>query len=408
MITNNGKPFLFYVGFALFGYALAAPISEIFPIGIGDLRVTIQYRILVLVAAIALIFKTTVISQKTYLDRPGKLGFLLLLGFWFIYTCRLFYDASFQADALGENTVNDYLLSGYVFGFITLMSLTRPYSQEDISYVFQISFYILLLGVSLSLYLVIFAILSGEWEGTSRFSLERLNPISVGLYSGTLFILSFGLRAVQPKQTLLLPIGILIGFLGVFLSGSRGALVSLFMVLMVILWSRFSLKNLLGLMTLFVIISLVAIWLISFLMADVDIVSNYLATGSDRDQSAQIRFRLYEAALTQFYSNPIFGDLIVVRDMKFYPHNQFLEILMATGIIGASLYLMLNSVIYFKLKRLLKGLKDAQTMARILSYLLVFNLTAGLFSGAIILSSEYWFLCTITLFASFNKVYYVK
>ena len=408
MRAINGKLFLFYVAFAIFGYALVAPLADFFAMGAGNFSVAIQYRAVMLGAAIAFIFKSIVIDKKMYLDRSGKQGFLLLLFFWVIITGRLFYDGIFQQDALGEDTLSRLAITGYVFVFIPLISLARLYNETDLSYIFQISFYILLLGVSFALFSVGFALLNGDWLGGSRFSLEGLNPVSLGGYSGALFILSFGLRSLKGKYTLLLDIGMIIGFSGVVLSGSRGALISLVAVLFLMISSRFSVKTVLVSSICLPIFVWISLWLSSLFLPDFDVFANYLAIGSDRDQSAQIRFQLYEGALQQFYNNPIFGDLIVEREHKYYPHNQVLEILMATGIFGFCAFLILSISVIFKLRDMLKGFKIQLTMARIFLYLLVFYITAGAFSGSIVSSVEYWLLSTLILFTSFNKAYYMK
>lgn len=399
--ANNSKLFLFYVSFALFGYCVVAPLAELVSPNSEGSLLTILYRMFVLSGALLYIFQLIFLHKKTYIDTQGKYAFILLLFFWFIYTCRLVYDVIFQANLLGEGTINNYITIGYLFVFIPMLSLARSYNEADLKRLFQMSFYILLLGVLLNLSVSAFQILNGSWQGGQRLSTERLNPISLGRYSAVLFLLAFGLIQIQnKKKLLLLIISMFIGLIGVLLSGSRGALVSLLFVLIIIVLSKTSLKKIVLFSILLPLCVGIGIFLMSVLVPDIDLISNYLAMGGKGDQSAQIRYQLYNGALEQFYNNPILGDLIIEREYKFYPHNQVLEILMATGMVGIFVFVSLNSFVLGKLNRLKNSNINKGGVYGISMHCLIFYVIAGMFTGTILGAVEYWYFVVIICFST--------
>jgi O-antigen ligase len=399
----NSKLFIFYVSFALFGYCVVAPVAELVSPNSEGSLLTILYRIFVLGGALAFIFQLIFIHKKTYIESKGKYAFSLLLFFWGIYTCRLIYDAIFQADLLGEGTINNYITIGYLFVFIPMLSLARTYNEADLKKLLQMSFYILLLGVLLNLSVSAFQILNGSWQGGQRLSTERLNPISLGRYSAVLFLLAFGLIQIQNKKKLLLTISMFIGLIGVLLSGSRGALVSLLFVLIIIVLSKASLKKIVLFSILLPLCGGIGIFLMSILVPDIDVISNYLAMGGKSDQSAQIRYQLFAGALEQFSNYPILGDLIIERKYKFYPHNQVLEILMAIGTLGFIVFITLNALLLYKLSQQLNKYKNKGVTIRMLMYLFIFYVIGGMFSGTIIGAHEYWYIVVIISFTYFKK-----
>jgi len=407
-LTNNSNFFLFYVSFSLFGYSLAAPLSEILSPDRESSPITILYRMFVLGGAFLYIFESVFISKKTFIDRQGKNIFLLFIFFWAIYTIRLFYDAIFQSNLLAENTISSYLTIGYLFVFIPALSLCRSFNEADLKYLFQISFYILFIGVLSSLCIATFQIYSEGYQVVERLTLERLSPIYLGRYSAVLFFLSFSLMQLQRSNKILILCGIFIGISGVLLSGSRGALIGTLFVLLINFLLKDKFKNLLLISLLLPIAAMLGIFLLSILIPDLNVFENYLSMGGEGDKSAQIRYQLYRGAFEQFSNYPVFGDLIVEREFKYYPHNQILEILMATGVFGFSFFAVLNILVFYKLKCLLREDKGKEGIVRLLMYLYVFYIFVGLFSGTIIGSIEYWYFVIIIAYTSINKEKFVE
>jgi len=396
--ANNSKFFIFYASFSLFGYSLTAPLSEIIFPNLEYSPLTLLYRMLVISGAFVFIFQLSFIKEKIFVNKQGKHIFLLFILFWFIYSIRLLYDGIFQSNLLAENTISTYLTLGYLFVFIPALALCRCYNESDLKFFFQVCLYILLVGVLSTLVIVALQIFNGNWLGGQRLSLERLNPISLGRYSAVLFFLAFSLMRLQSDKKLLMLFCILLGISGVLLSGSRGALVALLFILLMNFLLKFNFKNLLFLGVLFPIGALLVVFLLSQFIPDFDLLENYLRMGGKSDESAQIRYQLYSGAFEQFSNYPIFGDLIIERHFKYYPHNQILEILMATGVLGFFVFLTLNVLIFYKLRCLLNKNKNNREIIGLLINLFVFYIIGGFFTGTIIGSLEYWYLVIIISF----------
>lgn len=396
--SKKNKWFLFYISMALFGYSIIAPLSELLNSGSETSLLTLSYRLIILTIALGYIYRTLFHKNRIYLDNLGRCIFVLMLIFWFIFSIRIGFDTIFNFRYLEENTSEQYLIIAYFYLIIPMLSMVRNYNFDDLRCFYLFSLYILLFGVSMSMALAIYQMLNDLSFWGTRLAIERLNPISLGMYSAILFILALGLLKTSTNKILLVPV--FIGLLGVVMSGSRGAFVSLIVVLAINFFSKLSFKRVLvhGVMITFV--ASLVFYVMSLLVQDFDIVANYLAMGGDNDQSAMIRFELYKGALLQFGNNPIFGDLLIERTHKFYPHNHILEILMATGLVGFFVYFGINLFSLIKLSYMKKNCRSGEYS--VLFHCLVFLFVAGQFSGSIFGASEYWLLLVILCFCQKN------
>lgn len=131
-----------------------------------------------------------------------------------------------------------------------------------------------------------------------------------------------------------------LGLATVVLAGSRGPFVAFYVVMLYIFVSR--IRRTSGIM-----IGLVSISSLMALMLLVDPHAFREMTGSnllirifdDSDLSDESRLVTYEIAWENFLSHPFLGGELLV--LGTYPHNFVLEILMATGLVGMALFLMM-------------------------------------------------------------------
>ncbi len=394
--------FYYHVAFALFGYCLMAPLSDlIFPDSeVGYL--SILYRFLVVVSS--LFFITVIVFYKNNLriTAVGKMALSTLILFWCIYSLRFFYDVTFQSKYLGDDTFISYLIYGYGFVLVPLFSLMMSYDRQDLVKIFTRGFYILLVGVVLIIIVSTYQVIMLESLWGVRLATERINPISFGKYSAVLFLLAYALSQLKARPVNVYYFAMFIGGVGVLLSGSRGALVSLCVVLLIDVFASLKLKNMIIIPILISVTLYFTMFILSFLLPDFNLIDNYSKMGSSVDQSAQIRFQLFNGALNQFYSSPIIGDLIVERTYKFYPHNHILEVLMATGILGFFIYLLLNALVVIKLYQLRRS-GFSRVLVNTLVNLYLFFFVAGMFSGALVASEGFWFILVIICLTSFEN-----
>ena len=385
-----------YIFLVLFGYQTFASIFSAFQnetiISIG----TYFYRaIVLLIGFIIFIYSFKLKIKKNSFENIFLYLFFL---FWSLFFIRFIFDA--LMGKLSDYIIYFYSLSSIFFTFIPIVFLIRNISKKvvvDFAYISYFALIIVLLATPFSFY----AALEDQLISGGRVSSERLNPITFGRSAAFLFFISIYLFSIKKINGLSLFIVGFFSILGVIISGSRGSLVGFIIVLLILalfnLFKRNNIKQFV--ITIFITLFAVSSSLIitSYFLPDFDLVNNILNAGTIQDRSSQIRFQLYEGALSQFLQNPLLGNSIIEEKYSFYPHNIFLETLMALGIVGA---LLLLAIIVIILK---KGFGDlllfkADNHYSFLFNLFVVSLIAHQFSGSIFYTQELWGLIILCIF----------
>jgi hypothetical protein len=98
----------------------------------------------------------------------------------------------------------------------------------------------------------------------------------------------------------------------------------------------------------------------------------------------------FAGALRDFVESPIFGRHFVSSYDHFYPHNVPLEVLMATGAVGGSLFALAVAALFISLRRLLLGMPDRTATPLATAGICI--LSSGLTSGSIHSAPEFWIL----------------
>jgi O-antigen ligase len=111
---------------------------------------------------------------------------------------------------------------------------------------------------------------------------------------------------------------------------------------------------------------------------------------------AEARNELYDEGIIMFLEAPFFGKSIVLESTSSYPHNSFIEILMATGLFGMFLYLLIIMLVIFNFLYHFKKSK----LLYLFFGLFILSFGISLTSGNLYQSVDNWGL--ITLLLSFN------
>jgi O-antigen ligase len=118
------------------------------------------------------------------------------------------------------------------------------------------------------------------------------------------------------------------------------------------------------------------------------------------------RGELYQQGIKIFSENPIFGGRILYFD-GMYPHNIFLEILMATGIVGLILYLyFFKDCVNFMFRLKEYSITNPHTVWVPILWLQYFILS--LFSYNLHSSSEVWYLTAMILVLNKKTITEIK
>ncbi len=208
---------------------------------------------------------------------------------------------------------------------------------------------------------------------------------------------------------------------GLITTGSRGALVALFLALFIFLvYLFFNSKTRLTLRKKILLITLSSVAILIFALALEFISPGRITSLVDRSGgSVSARFDFYQASVAAIKVKPLFGygqENLYEAFLPYYQtswgvhgdvgqvpdkaHNLFLDILMSHGFFGLIFYSLLFSFFFFLVFRLLKS-KDFHQQGLALGFGVFAYLFSLLFSFTVV-STEFYFFIFLALLVSFN------
>jgi hypothetical protein len=352
------------------------------------------------IRAFVLIISLYLIYKSASLKNPLKLsnGSVCLILFYALYVIRVIFDLEFAGVEIDEKS--NFLVYSFTIGatFIPLLAVALNAKFVDFNRLFVLMYYSLLIsnifillnvlkdGFSLDLFLVRNVVTP---EGQDE---NILNPITVGMY-GELLALSSLVTLIfidspPVNKKILLCICFILGTLTMLLGASRGPIVS-FLLICIYLSFIFILrqKSALNLTFSFAIVFLIIVGLILYVSglseSDFFILERLNSFAENGDE---VRVALFNGAWSQFLRSPIIGDRIVERVYKFYPHNLLIEVLMATGLIGFSLFFSAIITPLLNLKKLI-NVRNHKFLFYII-FIVFFMISST--SGSLVFSSDFF------------------
>jgi len=356
-------------------------------LGVGSQVVTVPFRLLVVaLTAGALYF---CLLRRASLTAGATV--LLSLALWLMLLGRVFLDTVF--DPLpGEPgmPVSQYLLLSIGAGFLPALAFLEIPTTATLDVARRVTEVLGAVALAALLYLG----LRGAFEGRifSRLSTEILNPISVGHLGTSVFLVTLaGLATSRGLAKLLRMLLIVLSLVVVVASVSRGPIVAALLLAIVhVLLGQ--VRRGLSLGGLLLRIGMIAGAVVLFAAAIVFIESTTNAQITSRfyggfgDASSQERMLLFRGAWQQFSEQPLLGHAYVELGLMTYPHNLVLETMMATGVVGlAVLLLVLLGAMLASGRVLLADARTAWPALLLLQYLI-----ALMFSGSILLDGRFW------------------
>ena len=234
-----------------------------------------------------------------------------------------------------------------------------------------------------------------NFTGTGRLATDVINPITIGEVGVSLFIVCLSARAVDSKEqrrrwsTMVRVAGGMLGAAACVLSASKGPLLSLVAVATLMFGYRLVRlrpgRRLAELTVASLLIGVVVA--LGALLAQHGLLAVYNRLSElTSDQSTAIRLQAWSGALAQFDASPLWGSAAVELSTRFYPHNSVLETMMATGVGGLVLVLLLQGWGALAAHRLLVATPQHSWIA----LLFVQHAIGGLVSGSVYLGGAYW------------------
>lgn len=209
-------------------------------------------------------------------------------------------------------------------------------------------------------YVLLTAIIINFLNGSNQYrvTVGDTHPVAIGELLGIFSLINlFDEKGINKNKW-----GITNAIIGLFMMiaivGSRGALFSTILSILLILFVLLPFKKriYLLLLTVFLIYTYITITTTSYLLTKFPTISRFSLYNIINDPSVTGsheyigRFDVYSESIRLFKENPIFGAGI----NKVYSHNVFLELLATTGIMGFSIMLLFFTTIFLNIKLLIK------------------------------------------------------
>ena len=365
-------------------------------LGVPSTPVSISYRVVYLLFSIYILVSTLPRLKSVRIPVAA----ILLTLFWLVYLGRLIYDFEVLGLTRGYARKGLPFFVAYGIGgcFIPALTLSLVKDQLDFNklrnfsrYAFIVSCLFVLLYIKSEIGLDITTFYQRVRLGED----DVINPIGMSQLGGGLFILVLIEKVIYNRGGFWILAQGLLGVMLLLMGGSRGPLMGVVAVMLLLAYQAFRWGNTKLKYWLQIVVSLaVGITAVAlFILPNLQSFALYNRINSTVEKGAglDIRGKQWSSAWSQFTDNPILGDQIIENAMNFYPHNFFLEVLMSTGIIGGGLVLALLGIVVYKyINR-----HRIEIEKWWIFYFMVLYLCYAFFSQALITQTHLWLLLTL-------------
>ena len=352
--------------------------------------IAILYRAfyLLLCVVLLLIYVPSLPGRKLPLVLPS------LLAFWVIYLARIFYDIVLDGPAIGYAGKGLFFFLTYGLGGCLAPAVVAALAARTLNYRVLNN---LLLAFFLICNVLLFAFILFDngfstdiFRNRFRVGDSVVSPITMSQYGGALLIMATSSWLITRRKGLLYPALMLVGFLLLVLGSSRGPLASAVVCAGLLLADQLRIRAKSFVYWSFVMgaLLLTAVFIVKFIIPNLDQIAllNRVTQTIDNGSGLDEREQQWSSAWEQFIGSPVFGDSLIENAFNFYPHNFLLEVLMATGIVGA-LALLPAGVIF--IKKYLQRWSYAPEK-RVYFYLFIFFFGCSMFSLSLITNAHLW------------------
>ena len=314
---------LVFTGYEMVTMIFLSPLSNV-----NTQVITLPYRAFSLFIALTLV--ATTLLKKGKVKAQTAIIFLI---FWFFFIVRIFYDLHIDPLISIDNTTTFWI---QIFS-ITLISIIVIFKSFRFINFDKVLFWFLVFS-SISLIISILKMEPGT-EMIRQSGNIAMNPISYGnMALSAIFLSTFILLERNTKiiQKIILFSIIIIALYCMIRAGSRGPIFSILIIS--ITWFFLRTGRVFGLI--FVLIFSVLIILyqdqLIYLIGEISPILESRLQSTLRDGDLSRRNEFSNFAIRTFLDNPIFGDQFAIFENNEinYPHNIFLESLMALGLLG--------------------------------------------------------------------------
>jgi O-antigen ligase len=384
------------IALILAGYPLSATFFT--ALALNDITLTIAVRALTL--GIGLVLLVRFLSRLVVIENPRYA--ILFATFWLVYVFRMVIDTNFQAELLSR-PASDYWIWSMGVCLVPALGLLGINDASTLKLTHSLCWAALATATALALLFGTDYVIrvDGTEAEVGRLALETLNSISTGHLGSSLAIVSGAYLLSTAQRSRLLTAASLAGIgAGSYLlvsAASRGPVVALLCVLILVIWSlRF--HNTLKILTLLILSTVSAVLFFSSIvyLEDLNLMTRIVSASSGDDMAVSARQESYVGAWEQFMEHPLLGDFLEERSSGFYPHNLTLEAFMATGLIGGLAFLAVSLMALIKSLQAIQG----HTPRAWLGMIYVQYLVGAQLSGSLYASATFWGFTVLMLFTT--------
>jgi hypothetical protein len=388
------KSFLatFYLLLVFCGYELVTMLF-LSPSSQNTQLVTIPYRGFTLLIGIVLL----IIAVRFKNIKVNTYSIHLFFIYCFFFLIRMVYDIHISSNSY----INDIPAFWLVIFSVTIFPIIITYKTFRFVRIDKLLWWYLICAF-LTLLLSVFKM--EDFSGTIRQSGNvALNPITYSNLALSTILLSIYILfeiGISKIYKLLVCITLLFGFYCLFIAGSRGPLLSLFIILTI--WSTLRSGKISG----FIFTMICAVFILIFLneiislIGEVSPILESRFSDTLREGNTDRRGELGNFAKKAFLDSPIYGKQFAIFEMYKlnYPHNLFLEGFMALGIGGFLLFFASLSAFIKACRHIFMKKKNTW-----LSLLLFQYLISSLISGTIYFTPLFSVTILLVLISDYNQ-----
>jgi len=386
ILTQDVLVPIFYV-LVLTGFAFISFLPGL--LRVNTRSVTVPFRALVVAFALLIILRS--LSSKVIV-RGWTVRFFGL--FWIIYLIRMLSDTYLFPVSLGRPR-NEFWLFGLGITMLPAVALLSRLSITGSRRASR-SLYIALIMVS---FLSILNFSNAFEDGRLSGNLVT-NAIELGHLGASLSIISAWFfvdrsRDVSISRAVLL-ITMVLGLTITILAGSRGPILGLIVVAVIMFLYSTEARSKLRIIVILALVAVIIPLLVTMtldlggsLLGRIEYLRDYDNFQNDR------RIILWSEAWRLYLENPILGSSLDIPGMG-YPHNIIIEGFMATGTFGG---LLLVAIVISGSRAMLRLVSTGSPAAWI-GLLFIQYLVGALFSGTLYDDSQFWYLYAGVIAAS--------
>lgn len=409
LVSNEFLGFLSRWLFLLlaFGYPIPACLSVL--LNMPSTPINIAVRACYLGISIYIILISILKKEKLTISRDA----LPLLIFYTLYSIRILFDTQILRI---EVDIPYFDVYSFAFGniFLPMIAIMLSFKYVSLEKILKNTFFLLLLDNCLMIYLYlnqfgalhIGILLERAYIKSPLTGGSVINPISFGLYGAYLFLISLSILIIFSKKLaniykIIAILGSILGLSNLILGTSRGPILFAILCLIFLIYlnvqlATFTFKYTVKFFSWIGLFLIIIFYFVAPKIQNIDIgaIGRFENMAKNREKGeVEERDLSFKEAFDQFLTSPIVGDQFVTRTYHTYPHNIFFELLMATGIIGFSIFIL---AIFASIKRFLNFKMYGVYFPVVM---LVYFLSTGLSltSGSLYITVDYFAMLSAVL-----------